>query len=186
MQSTEAIERRANFLREAAHLLAVSSPVTSASLGAAQDRLVVDAELDLQPKEVDALRRGFCGACGNPLIAGWSCKVTHRSQTRRVGKEKTPRTDASQSAKHIVYTCLRCERETMQSLQLRPAKHMRRSTSRKAAQPIPERSNSLMRQAKWSNQSMRAARRGRRLERVVSQLCSKRARPKALIKVDST
>jgi RNase P subunit RPR2 len=138
MQSTEAIERRANFLREAAHLLAVSSPVTSASLGAAQDRLVVDAELDLQPKEVDALRRGFCGACGNPLIAGWSCKVTHRSETRRVGKKKTPRTDTSQSAKHIVYTCLRCERETVQSLQVRPAKHIRRSTCRKAAQPIPE------------------------------------------------
>ena len=126
MDSTKAIERRANFLREAAHLLAVSSPVTSAPLGAAQDRLVVDAELDLQPKEVDALRRGFCGACGNPLIPGWSCKETK------------PSADASQSAKHIVYTCLRCERETVQSLQVRPAKHIRRSTSRKAAQPIPE------------------------------------------------
>jgi RNase P subunit RPR2 len=138
MQSTEAIERRANFLREAAHLLAVSSPVTSASLGAAQDRLIVDAELDLQPKEVDALRRGFCGACGNLLIAGRSCKVIHRSETRRVGKGKKSGTDISQSAKHIVYTCLRCERETVQALQVRPAKHLRRSTSRKAAQPTPE------------------------------------------------
>lgn len=138
MEATELVDRRMNFLREAAHLLTVSSPTASAFLGAAQDRLVVDAELNLQPKEVDALRRGFCGACGNPLITGWSCKVTHRTETKRVRKEKKPSTDATRPSRHIVYTCLRCERQTVQSLQARPAKHIRKSTARKAAQTVPE------------------------------------------------
>jgi RNase P subunit RPR2 len=137
METTDLVERRSNFLREAAHLLAVSSPTTSASLGAAQDRLIEDAELDLQHKEIDALRRGFCGACGNPMIAGWSCNVTHQSDTKRVRKGK-PSKDSRQPTKHIIYTCLRCERQTVQALQARPPKHVRKSTNRKASQPVPE------------------------------------------------
>lgn len=138
MELSDLVERRAKFLREAAHLLAVSSPTTSAVLGAAQDQLVADAELELQPKEVDALRRAFCGACGNPMIAGWSCKVAHQTGSKRVRKDKKPSKDTTQPAKHIVYTCLRCERQTVQSLQPRPPKNVRRVTARKASQPEPE------------------------------------------------
>ena len=138
METIDLVERRLKFLREAAHLLAVSSPTTSASLGAAQDRLVEDAELDLQPKEIDALRRAFCGACGSPMIAGWFCKVIHQSDTRRVRKEKKPSKASTQPAKHIMYTCLRCERQTVQALQARPPKHVRKSTHSKASQPMPE------------------------------------------------
>ena|SRR5690242_3569101 len=138
MELPELVERRSNFLREAAHLLAVSSPTASASLGAAQDRLIADAELGLQPKEVDALRRTFCGACGNPMIAGWSCKVAHQTEGRWVRKGKKPSKDATQAAKQIVYTCLRCERHTVQYLQARPPKHVRKSTAQKASQPLLE------------------------------------------------
>ena len=138
MEPTDLVERRSRFLHEAAHLLAVSSPTTSAFLGSAQDRLIEDAELDLQPKEADALRRSFCGACGNPLIAGWSCKVVHQTDPKRARKESKPSKTSTRPAKHIVYTCLRCERQTVQSLQTRPPKHVRKSTTQKAAQSIPE------------------------------------------------
>lgn len=138
MDTADLVERRSNFLREAAHLLAVSSPTAAAFLGSAQDRLIEDAEIDLQQKEVDALRRGFCGACGNPMIAGWSCKVAHQTETRRARKEKKPAKDSTSATKHIVYTCLRCERQTVQSLQARPSKHVRKLTAKKASQPLPE------------------------------------------------
>lgn len=138
MEPTDLVERRSNFLREAAHLLAVSSPTTSAFLGAAQDRLIEDAETELPQKELDALRRGFCGACGNSMIAGWSCKVAHQTDTKRVRKEKKPSKDSAQPTKHVVYTCLRCERQTLQSLQPRPSKHVGRFTAQKASQPLSE------------------------------------------------
>lgn len=136
MELTDLIERRSSFLQEAAHLLAVSSPTTSAFLGAAQDRLFEDAEIELSQKELDALRRGFCGACGNPMIPGWSCKVAHQASKKTKRDEKRTK-DATQLAKHILYTCLRCERQTVQSVQARPAKHVRKSAPQKASQPVP-------------------------------------------------
>lgn len=168
MELTDLVERRSNFLREAAHLLAVSSPTTSAFLGAAQDKLIEDAELDLQQKEVDALRRRFCGACGNPMIAGWSCKVAHQTQTRRVRKQKKPSKDSTQPTKHIVYTCLRCERQTVQTLQARPSKHVRKSTAQKASQPLPEpkqqaqevNNNKMVKSVNASSKERKKARKG--------------------------
>lgn len=136
MEPADLVNRRANFLREAAHLLAVSSPTTSAFLGAAQDRLIVDAELELQTKEVDALQRAFCGACGNPMVAGWSCKIASQNDSRL--RQKKTSKDATQQAKHIVYTCLRCERRTVQSLQARPSKHIKNSSAQKVSQSLPE------------------------------------------------
>lgn len=138
MDSTDVVGRRSNFLREAAHLLAISSPTTSAFLGSAHNRLIEDADMELQQKEVDALRRGFCGACGNPMIAGWSCKVAHQADTGRVRKEKKPAKDSTQPAKNTVYTCLRCERQTIQPLQSRPSKHVRKVTAQKASLATPE------------------------------------------------
>ncbi|KAF1365010.1 hypothetical protein EJ07DRAFT_172012 [Lizonia empirigonia] len=136
MEPTDLVERRSSFLQEAAHLLAVSSPTTSAFLGAAQDRLFEDAEIELSQKELDALRRGFCGACGNPMIPGWSCKVAHQTGKKTVREEKLSK-DATQLAKHILYMCLRCERQTVQSIQARRAKHVRKSTTQKVPQPLP-------------------------------------------------
>jgi len=138
MDATELVERRSNFLREAAHLLTVSSPTAAAFLGSAQDRLLEDAELELQQKEIHALRISFCGACGNTMIAGWSCKITHLADRIRVRKERKPATSSTQSNKQIIYTCLRCERQTVQSLQTRSTRHIRKSTAKKAFQPLPE------------------------------------------------
>lgn len=137
MDATGLVEQRSRFLREAAHLLAVSSPTTASFLGSAQDRLLEDAEVEMQQKEVDALRRTFCGACGNPMIAGWSCKVTHQADPGRVRKEKKPAKTSTRPNKQIVYTCLRCERHTVQTLQTRPAKHIRKLAAKAAPQPEP-------------------------------------------------
>jgi RNase P subunit RPR2 len=138
MDTTELVDRRSNFLREAAHLLAVSSPTTAAYLGSVHDQLIEDAEVERQPKEVDALRRSFCGACGNPMIAGWSCKITHQADRMRVRKETKPVKGLTQPNKQIIYTCLRCERQTIQLLQTRLARHVRTSTARKALPSLPE------------------------------------------------
>jgi RNase P subunit RPR2 len=119
-------------------MLAVSSPTVAAFFGSAQDRLIEDAEIELQPKENEALRRSFCGACGHPLIPGWSCKVVQQADGKRVRKEKRPVKSSTQPTKQIVYICLRCERQTVQSLQARPAKHVRKASAKKASRPLPE------------------------------------------------
>lgn len=138
MDTAKLLECRSNYLREAAHVLAVSSPTAAAFLGSAQDRLIEDAEIELQQKEVDALRRGFCGACGNPMIAGWSCKVAHQTNHESVRKEKKSGKGTIRPSKQIVYTCLRCERQTVQSLQAKPAKHIQRPVTKRVWQSLPE------------------------------------------------
>ncbi|KAF3043180.1 hypothetical protein E8E12_007400 [Didymella heteroderae] len=138
MGTTGLVEQRSNFLREAAHLLAVSSPTAAAFLGSAQGRLIEDAEMALQQKEVDALRRSFCGACGNLMIAGWSCKVAHQADRKKVRKDNKSSKGSTQPSKQVVYTCLRCERQTVQALQARPARHIRKLAAMKASQPLPE------------------------------------------------
>ena len=138
METSDLVGRRSNFLQKAAHLLAVSSPATSAFLGSAQDRLFEDAGIELPQKELDAYRRGICGACGNPMIAGWSCKVAHQTGMKSVRKERKAPKDLTKPVKHIVYTCLRCERQTVQSLYARPSKHIRKSAIQKASQPLPK------------------------------------------------
>ncbi|KAJ4983718.1 RNAse P Rpr2/Rpp21/SNM1 subunit domain-containing protein [Stagonosporopsis vannaccii] len=166
MELPELVERRSSFLREAAHLLAISSPTTSAFLGAAQDRLVADAEQELQPKEVDALRRAFCGACGNTMIAGWSCKVAHQTGDKLARKEKKSSKEATRPAKQVVYTCLRCERQTVQSVQARPSKHVTKSTTRKASQPLLEskhqtqEANKVVKSVNASSKERKKARKG--------------------------
>ncbi|KAF2276247.1 uncharacterized protein EI97DRAFT_53385 [Westerdykella ornata] len=115
---------RLKYLREAARILAVSSPAVSAELGATRIRLLEerDADLEATPKERDALRRELCVACGNLLLPGWSCSVAHESRSRNPIKKKEgdamemkPRCESD-----LVYTCLRCHRRTEKQLPLPP------------------------------------------------------------------
>jgi hypothetical protein len=134
--ATPAVELRAKFLQDAAHLLAASSPSAAAFLGAARDRLVDDAALDLAPKERDALRRECCGACGNLMVPGWSCRVSHRAQAANGGAaSKDVAKRAARPDKLLVYTCLRCQRETLQTLQLKSPRHVARKRKVVSAQP---------------------------------------------------
>ncbi len=133
MAVTNQLELRANYLQHAAHLLAISSPSAAAFLGSARDRLIEDAELTLSPKELAATRREICGACGNLLVPGWSCKVSNRAeQTRKKLMEKELKKpeqalESTRPEKGAVYTCLRCHRETVHKIQQRqPSRANRR------------------------------------------------------------
>ena len=130
MAVADPIELKVRFLQEAAHFLAVSSPTTAASLGHARNRLVEDGELQLPSKETDAFRRGVCGACGNIMIPGWSCRVSKNTHPKRQDKkDKVSTKETLKPDKSIRYTCLRCHRDTHQSMQQRPRRQNRKSAT---------------------------------------------------------
>jgi hypothetical protein len=128
---TDLLEARASYLREAAHLLAISSPSTSAFLGAAQNKLLQDAEIALSSKVLDAHRREICGTCGNLMIPGWSCEIENKARTGRTkvhSKDPKPG-DAPTASSCIIYHCLRCHRRTVQALQSQPRRHLNKAKS---------------------------------------------------------
>jgi hypothetical protein len=127
---TNPIELRCRYLREAAHVLAVSSPFACASIGAARNRLLEDAKLEVPPKERDAGRRETCGACGNLMIPGWSCRVSNRTQNQnRQGKGKKTPGVSTATTTTMVYHCLRCDRKTEQVLQPQARRQLKRTKS---------------------------------------------------------
>jgi RNase P subunit RPR2 len=113
---------RLNFLREAAQLLALTSPTSSATLGAARNKLLEerDADIGATTKEWNALRREFCGACGNLMLAGRTCEVTRRPRSRTPMRNTKENAKKPRQEKDLVYLCLRCHRETVQPLPLAP------------------------------------------------------------------
>jgi RNase P subunit RPR2 len=134
MAKVDHFQSRLDFLKEAAHLLAIQSPTTSAAMGAAHDKLLMAQEVDLEAptKEWNALRREVCGACGNLLVPGWSCKVIHQTRSRNVIKKEKGGMSKSNSSvkpeKDVVYSCLRCNRKTIHALLPRSSKHTRPKT----------------------------------------------------------
>ncbi|KAJ4367287.1 hypothetical protein N0V83_006868 [Neocucurbitaria cava] len=137
MATKDQIELRTKFLKEAAHALAVSSPAASAFLGSARSNLIEDADLELPSKEHDAFRREFCGACGNLMIPGWSCKVSMCSQTKKQDmKPKSQIKESTQLRKRTIYNCSRCHRTTTQTVQPRPSRPLRKSKGRTEPEPM--------------------------------------------------
>ncbi|KAF2832943.1 hypothetical protein CC86DRAFT_2265 [Ophiobolus disseminans] len=127
---TEAIALRSKYLRDAAHLLAVSSPSACAFLGTARDQLIENSQLEVQPKERDTFRRETCGACGNLMIPGWSCKISNDTQTQKPSREgKRTTNDSVTSETSLIYKCLRCNRQTKQILPSRSQRRMRKKKS---------------------------------------------------------
>jgi hypothetical protein len=130
MASADQIAVRAGFLQEGAHLLAVSSPTAASFLGNARNRLIEDAELEVPSKQADVSRRSICGACGNAMIPGWSCKVSNTTKTKPPGtKDKSINRNPTMSEKSNMYTCLRCHRETQQMLQPTQRRQLRKTRS---------------------------------------------------------
>lgn len=137
MATKDQIELRTKFLQEAAHALAVSSPAASTFLGTARSNLIEDADLELTSREHDAFRREFCGACGNLMIPGWSCKVSTCSQPEKQDtKPKSRIKESTHLRKSTVYNCLRCHRTTTQKVQPRPSKPLRKSKGRTEPEPM--------------------------------------------------
>lgn len=132
-------EVRFRFLQDAAHLLAVSSPAAAASLGSASDKLIVDASLNIAPKEYDVHRRETCGACGNLMVPGWSCKIVKLNQ-RDGSREKQGAMTAlpTNAQSSTAYQCSRCHRETVQILPPKPQRQMRKSKARIEPDTVPD------------------------------------------------
>ncbi|KAF2255672.1 hypothetical protein BU26DRAFT_5495 [Trematosphaeria pertusa] len=131
-------ELRLRFLKQAAHLLTVPAPTAAAALGAAHDQLLTadDQDLGAPKKDWDALRREVCGACGNVMVPGWSCQVSHRS--RPEDKKAKPSEEPRLRQEDMVYLCLRCDCKTIQPLQTRPPKHIGKSKAGKNRVTSPE------------------------------------------------
>ncbi|KAH7397079.1 hypothetical protein BKA66DRAFT_408931 [Pyrenochaeta sp. MPI-SDFR-AT-0127] len=137
MALTKDVELRANFLQEAAHLLTAYSPAGAAFLGSARDKLIEDADLELQPKEMEALRRQVCGACGNIMIPGWSCKVSIHSQRHtQEGKRKALPQKSTKADKATFYACARCHRETTQTFPPRSSRLLRKPIAQSDEKPV--------------------------------------------------
>ncbi|EOA82193.1 hypothetical protein ACJQWK_05465 [Exserohilum turcicum] len=138
MAQTDPTEARARFLEEAAHLLAVPSPMAAAFVGRARNKLVEDAELEIPAKEANAYRRSICNACGNVMIPGWSCRVSsHLPGNGITRKEKKDSKKPPQLDRTIHYTCLMCHRETQQALRQTPRRKSKKSAPVPDAQPVP-------------------------------------------------
>ncbi|CBX92444.1 hypothetical protein IAQ61_006159 [Plenodomus lingam] len=162
-------QRRAQFLQEAAHLLAVPSPAAASFLGRARDQVVRDAELEIAPKEVDAYRRSICGACGNVMIPGWSCITSIRSQSRGGGSQKGKDSKKVNIApeRKTALECLRCHRETIQTLPPKPPRRIRRSRAHAQPEPAAEvtvsrklADNAAMKTANATSKQRQKARKG--------------------------
>jgi RNase P subunit RPR2 len=135
MAMTDLVASRANYLHEAAHLLAASSPAASAFFGSARNRLAQDSEIELSAKELDALRRETCGACGCLMVPGWSCKISNKPQVRKAADKKIKLSDIAVENTSTVYHCLRCHRKTEHLLQPQPRRPLKKSTRFEATQP---------------------------------------------------
>ncbi|KAF1830604.1 hypothetical protein BDW02DRAFT_572843 [Decorospora gaudefroyi] len=138
MALVDQTELRAKYLNEAAHLLAVASPAAAAFLGTARNRLVEDAGLEVPNRELEAFRRSVCGACGSIMVPGWSCKVSSRTQRERFDiKDRSSTKVSTKPEKNTAYICLRCHRETRQTLQTKPRRRIGKSRSLLDTKPAP-------------------------------------------------
>lgn len=129
--ATNASDARLKFLKQAAYQLSTSAPAVSAALTTDYFQSVINSEDDLQhaKKDWEILRREACGACGNAMLPGWSSTVT--SASRRTMVKKSQSTLPKSSEKKLMFTCLRCDRKSVQLLQARSPKHV----SSKSARP---------------------------------------------------
>jgi RNase P subunit RPR2 len=164
MASSDSLALRSKYLQEAAHLLAVSSPSASASLGEARYRIIESNELPA--KELDAFRRETCGACGSLLVPGRSCRVEIKPQVHRTQDKSIPRKECI-SASNAVYTCLRCNRSTSQALQPKPRRLLKKHAGRPNTAPTDAQKQSgqeddhqVTRSTKSTSKQRQKARRG--------------------------
>lgn len=168
MTDLELNTRKARFLQEAAHLLAVSSPAAASFLGSARHELITGADANVPTKEYDAICREACSACGNVLIPGWSCKVSTRSSSQ-LQSAKGKKSDKSHRKleSRSVYECLRCHRETIQTLQPKPprqtkkaAKDVASNPATKSSEPVTEANDKISKTVNASSKQRQKARRG--------------------------
>ncbi|PSN73248.1 hypothetical protein BS50DRAFT_568829 [Corynespora cassiicola Philippines] len=161
MASARPAEAQLSFLQEAAHLLALSAPTTSAALGAARDALLdtQEGELKASRSQLEAMRREFCGACGHLLVPGWSCRVSYET-SKSLPSKKDVASTPSRPEKNAVHTCLRCDRRNVFPLASRSAKHIK---GRKVkVEPPPQMEDNASKVVKSVNASSKQRKKARK------------------------
>ncbi|KAL1634963.1 hypothetical protein SLS56_002047 [Neofusicoccum ribis] len=143
---TRDLSARLKYLHEAAHVLALSSPETSAFLETQYSHLLAENDLTAP----DLRKREVCGACGTILIPGLSCSITQ--ETAQPGRPATKRSKVekrgasknakdSNSCKMKIYSCLRCSSKTRLRI---PSSKARMDTRRRARASTAETTTSAV------------------------------------------
>ncbi|KAI1197082.1 hypothetical protein F5X97DRAFT_194699 [Nemania serpens] len=134
--STDSLPATLSFLTDAAHLLLLASPETSAHLMSQRNSLMLNSGLD----QNDVQRQHACGCCGHIMIAGHGDsfqmnsgniarrKKTASSKTQKA-KEGPPRTGCRKTL-----TCGKCGRYTR--IQLPPPVPIARRRPNQTSKPI--------------------------------------------------
>lgn len=168
--AADPLELRLQFLSRAANVLAIPAPTASANLGAAHRALITanDMDLEMQGKELDAMRRSNCGGCGSVMVPGMTCRVSVQSERQsKKAQSKAPKKE--EPRKKVVYTCSRCDRKTAQVLPSRPPKHMSaaqaKAKSSQAPQPastapLMEQENKVAKSVNATSKQRKKARKG--------------------------
>ncbi len=112
------------FLTDAAHLLAITSPETSAYLLRRRNDLVISHGLELS----DVHRQHVCTSCGHIMMIGQGSKLKLETQralhkkTRRqpTTRQPTTRQPAASSGPSKVFSCAKCSCETRVIMPLPP------------------------------------------------------------------
>ncbi|KAI1110657.1 hypothetical protein F5Y14DRAFT_428323 [Nemania sp. NC0429] len=114
--SADSLPTTLSFLTDAAHLLALASPETSAHLMSRRNLLMFDSGLD----QNDVQRQHVCGCCGHIMIAGHgdsfkmdSGKMARRKKTKTAtGKNKKIQEGPPRTGCRKKLTCGKCGRYT--------------------------------------------------------------------------
>ncbi|KAJ2988265.1 hypothetical protein NUW58_g4068 [Xylaria curta] len=123
-----------SFLTDAAHLLALASPETSAHLMSQRNSLMFHNELD-QP---DVQRQHVCGCCGHIMIAGLGDVLTLQSgkstrKRRPSSKKQKAETAPSRSGCRKTLTCNMCGRYT--NINFPPPARISKRRAKQTARP---------------------------------------------------
>ena len=105
--SARAADLRTAFLRDAAKLMATTSPSTASYLASESIQVELAHGQPSKPFE-DHQRQTFCTACGNVFIPGWNCS-TVRGEKR---KGPAPNTGKHVGRATMVYHCQACHYHT--------------------------------------------------------------------------
>ncbi|KAI1123487.1 hypothetical protein F5Y10DRAFT_251783 [Nemania abortiva] len=134
--ATDHVPATLSFLTDAAHLLALTSPETSAHLMSQRNSFMFCNDLD-QP---DVQRQRVCGCCGHVMIAGHrdllkieSSKIARKrksSSSSQKAKEIPPRSGCQKTL-----TCAKCGRYT--KISIPPAARVPKRRPNQTSTPLP-------------------------------------------------
>ncbi|KAL1843646.1 hypothetical protein VTJ49DRAFT_628 [Mycothermus thermophilus] len=136
MTSAPDLKATLSFLTDAAHLLAATSPETSAYLMHQRNDLMFAHEMPLSDKQ----RQQVCTSCGNILLLGTDSQMEIRSEKRpRNNKRPGAATVKPRMGPTKIITCSHCSRVTNVQLPTPPPVSRPKVKKNKVAEKMPGR-----------------------------------------------